>query len=107
MELGGDADNGRRALEILEEVRGEVDLLLTDVIMPEMSGHEVAEAVRRRWPNTAVVYMSGYTDDATMRDDLSHAGETFLQKPFTTGALTTKVGEALRRARERRAKTSS
>jgi PAS domain S-box-containing protein len=71
---------------------GKVDLLLTDVVMPGMSGPELVHIVKHRWPTIRVLYMSGYADDDI--EDLDRdAG--FLQKPFTPGELTAKIAEVL------------
>jgi PAS domain S-box-containing protein len=72
-----------------------VDLLVTDVIMPKMSGVEVAEAMLLRFPEMKVLYISGYTDDAMVRRGVVSAAAAFLQKPFTALALATKVRELL------------
>jgi two-component system cell cycle sensor histidine kinase/response regulator CckA len=71
---------------------GSVDLLLTDVVMPGMSGPELVRIVKDRWPTIRVLYMSGYADDDI--EDLDRdAG--FLQKPFTPAELTAKIAEVL------------
>jgi two-component system, cell cycle sensor histidine kinase and response regulator CckA len=71
---------------------GKIDLLLTDVVMPGMSGPELVRLVRARWPEIRVLYMSGYADDEI--EDLDRdAG--FLQKPFTPSELTAKIAEVL------------
>jgi CheY-like chemotaxis protein len=57
-----DAGDGRVALQVLEREGGEVDLLITDVVMPGMNGPELVEQVRQRWPDLRVVFSSGYTD---------------------------------------------
>jgi two-component system, cell cycle sensor histidine kinase and response regulator CckA len=77
---------------LLKNHHGNIDLLLTDVVMPEFSGQEVANAVRERWPQVKVMYMSGYTpeDIAELERD---AG--FLQKPFTPTELMERVGAIL------------
>ena len=71
---------------------GNVDLLLTDVVMPGMSGPELVKVVKSRWPNVRVLYMSGYADDE-IQDMDRDAG--FLQKPFTPSELTAKIAEVL------------
>jgi CheY-like chemotaxis protein len=77
---------------VISAYDGKVDLLLTDVIMPGMSGPELVRLVRARWPEVRVLYMSGYADDEI--EDLDRdAG--FLQKPFTPAELTAKIAEVL------------
>ena len=77
---------------LLKNHPGDIDLLLTDVVMPEFSGQEVANAVRERWPQVKVMYMSGYTP-ADIAELEREAG--FLQKPFTPTELMAKVGALL------------
>jgi PAS domain S-box-containing protein len=89
------ANRGRKALELVESHPGEIDLLLTDLIMPEMSGRQVAEAVVVLLPGIKVLYMSGYTDDAVVRHGLATETVAFLQKPFTSTSLGAKVREVL------------
>ncbi|HWP03352.1 MAG TPA: ATP-binding protein [Gemmatimonadaceae bacterium] len=88
-----EADNGRSALELLSSTK--VDLLLTDVVLPQVSGRSLAEEAQRRHPDLRVLFMSGYTDDTILRAELLHHGVALLQKPFTTVALTRKVREIL------------
>jgi len=74
-----------------------IDLLLTDVAMPDLSGREVAEALRAREPGLRVLFQSGYTDDTVIRWGVSHAEVAFLKKPFTLEVLARKVREMLDR----------
>jgi two-component system, cell cycle sensor histidine kinase and response regulator CckA len=83
------------AIEISRAHAGPIDLLLTDVVMPEMNGRRLAEVLAPDRPSMKVLYMSGYTDDAIMRQGVLHAGVNFLHKPFVPSALVTKVQDAL------------
>jgi len=89
------AADGPSALELLRRHTGEVELLLTDVVMPETSGKEVAERLTRLRPMTRVLYMSGYTDDAIVHHGVLDSDVEFIQKPFTPSALARKVREVL------------
>ena len=71
------------------------DLLLTDLVLPGMSGPELAERLRRRHPVLKVLYMSGYTDDALARRHKLPAGSAFIGKPFGLDDLQAKVEEVL------------
>jgi CheY-like chemotaxis protein len=71
------------------------DLMLTDVVMPEMNGHELASRVADLRPGVRVVYISGYTGDAVEARGVLDAQDWFLQKPFTAGALGEKIHSAL------------
>jgi DNA-binding response OmpR family regulator len=75
---------------------GRIDLLITDVMLPVASGRELAERIRESRPDLRVLYISGYTDDDAVRTGAIPPGSRFLQKPFTLGALVSKVKESLR-----------
>lgn len=89
------AASGFEALQVAAAHRGQIDLLVTDVVMPGMSGRQVAEALRRSNPSLQVLFMSGYTDDAVVRHGVLEAETAFLQKPFTMHDLTCKIREVL------------
>jgi DNA-binding NtrC family response regulator len=90
-----DARGGEEAIRLCRERRGPIDLLLTDIVMPETSGKEVAERLTRLRPATRVLYMSGYTDDAIVHHGVLDSDVEFIQKPFTPIALARKVREVL------------
>jgi len=90
------AASGSEAVEVVREYRGEIDLLLTDVVLPGLSGPEVAERLCADHPDLRVVFMSGYTGEA-IRDRLSRSREApLLEKPFTPTALESMIRNALR-----------
>jgi nitrogen-specific signal transduction histidine kinase/CheY-like chemotaxis protein len=89
------AGSGPDALRIWEKSGGHVDVLLTDVIMPQMSGGELAHALRQKSPHLKVLFMSGYTDDMIASHGVL-AGETqLIQKPFTSENLSRKLRDVL------------
>ncbi len=90
-----EAANGREALLESEKHPGTIPLMIADVVMPQMSGPELAARLGQSHPETQVLYMSGYTDDAVVRHGLLDATLHFLQKPFTPGALVHKVRNIL------------
>jgi two-component system, cell cycle sensor histidine kinase and response regulator CckA len=89
------ARNGREALNLRDRHEGKIDLLITDVVMPELSGRELAERLTANCNEIKVLYMSGYTDDAVIRHGVLEEGASFLQKPFTPEALARKVRAVL------------
>jgi two-component system cell cycle sensor histidine kinase/response regulator CckA len=89
------AANGAEALERLEEHSGDIDLLLTDVVMPGMSGRDLAAVVRKRRPETRVLFMSGYAEDAVASHGVLQPGTALLEKPFTALSLGTIVRAVL------------
>jgi two-component system cell cycle sensor histidine kinase/response regulator CckA len=90
-----EATNGAEALRVCENHDPPIRLMVTDVVMPGMSGRELAARVREQLPDLRVLYMSGYTDDTVIRHGLLDASMFFLQKPFTPSALARKVRETL------------
>ncbi|HRI68898.1 MAG TPA: PAS domain S-box protein [Polyangium sp.] len=94
-----EAENPLTALKATAERRGDIDLLLTDVVMPDLSGRELAEQLGAIYPRIQVVYMSGYTDDAVLRHGIETNEIAFLRKPFTKDALLQKLRESLDTAR--------
>jgi CheY-like chemotaxis protein len=89
------ASDGRAALELAATHSGTIHLLVTDVIMPEMSGRQLADRLRDERPELQVLFVSGYTDDAIIRHGILEPGIAFLQKPFTPEALARKVRAVL------------
>jgi PAS domain S-box-containing protein len=89
------AADGAEALRILEIHRKPIDLLVTDVVMPNMDGRELADRLRARMPDLKVLFLSGYMDDALLRRGVFEANETLLQKPFTPHSLAQRVCEVL------------
>jgi PAS domain S-box-containing protein len=86
------AQNGQEALAVLEGQNGRIDLLITDVVMPQMGGRELASALIRIHPETKVLFMSGHVENI---QELISPGHAFIDKPFTPEALLRRVGEIL------------
>ena len=74
---------------------GQFDVLLTDVVMPEMNGRELAEALRKEHPRFAALFMSGYTDDVTAERGVAGGEMNFLQKPFSMRQVANKLREVI------------
>jgi len=89
------AADGEEALELAATLDIPVDLLLTDVVMPRAGGHRVARDLQARWPRLAVLFMSGYTDDAIAKRGVLEPGTHFLAKPFNVDSLLRKVRDVL------------
>jgi CheY-like chemotaxis protein len=90
-----EAEHGSHALEVFAKHGNEIQLLLTDVIMPKMSGRELAQRLTAKSPTLKVVYMSGYTDDIVAREGVVFDNTILLHKPFTLEGLMRKLREAL------------
>ena len=89
------AESAAEAITLAADERQPIDLVLTDIVMPEMNGVAMAEAIRARNPGLRVIFMSGYTDDEIVRRGLLDAEMIFLQKPFTVGTLSRTVRDVL------------
>jgi PAS domain S-box-containing protein len=90
-----EAARGADALDLCARHQGPIDLLLTDVVMPHMTGRELAERLALARPDLRVLFLSGYTDDACLRHGLLGGGRAFLSKPFSPAVLAGKVREVL------------
>jgi CheY-like chemotaxis protein len=86
-----EADCGDRALAVAAAYGGPIDLLLTDVVMPGMSGRALSDKLRETHPELKVLFMSGYTDDVVVRHGVLEHGVAFLQKPFSPVELSQKL----------------
>jgi len=91
-----EAENGEAGLRASNAHQGIIDMIITDVVMPGMSGRELARRVTQARPQTKVLYLSGYTEEAIAHEGALDPGTAFLQKPFTLQVLSRKVREVLR-----------
>jgi PAS domain S-box-containing protein len=89
------ADGGAKAIEIAEEYSGAIQLIVTDVIMPGLTGRHAAERIKAARAEVEILFMSGYTDDAIVKYGVLEPGSKFLSKPFTTDDLLRKVRQVL------------
>jgi signal transduction histidine kinase/ActR/RegA family two-component response regulator len=90
-----EAASGAEALDLVETTDLPIDILLTDVVMPGMSGRELADELCARFPTLRVLFMSGYTDEAIVHHGVLEAGVSFMEKPFTPEILLQRLREAL------------
>jgi CheY-like chemotaxis protein/two-component sensor histidine kinase len=90
-----EAASGEDALRLCEQRQGAIDLMLTDLVMPGMSGYTAAQRVSERFPGTRVLYTSGYTAEGAARRELLSEGANFLEKPYTVADLARAVQRAL------------
>jgi two-component system cell cycle sensor histidine kinase/response regulator CckA len=92
-----EAATGAEALEVMDQVQGEIDLIVSDVMMPEMDGPAMLKEIRKTHPDLRIIFVSGYPDDAFTRSLDENERYAFLQKPFTLPQLAAKVKEELGR----------
>lgn len=90
-----EANGGAAAIRYAETYPGEIHLMVSDVVMPEMGGRELLDLVRRHRPGLRVLFMSGYTDDAVLLHGVVDATDAFIQKPFSPLGLARKVREVI------------
>ena len=89
------AADGLQALDVVAAHGDQIDLVLTDVVMPGMSGRDLAEALWRKRPDTRVLFMSGYTEEAISRHGVLARGTHLISKPYSATELTAKVRQVL------------
>jgi len=89
------ARGGSDALALAGRHNGQIDLLVTDVVMPDMNGRELSQRLTHVRPTLRTLYLSGYTDDAILHHGVLQEGVAFLQKPFSLGALARKVRDVI------------
>ena len=95
-----EADDGAEALSICQQNAGQIDLLLTDVVLPGMRGTKVAERFREINPKGRVIYMTGYTDSVTLAESARKENASILQKPFTLTDLGRRIKQVLERTKD-------
>jgi signal transduction histidine kinase/CheY-like chemotaxis protein len=92
-----EASDGEEAIRFLQTYGGPLDLLVSDVVMPNLGGRQLAEQVQAMRPEVKVLFLSGYTDDAVLKHGINHSEFNFLQKPFSPITLATMVRQILDR----------
>src|SRR6185503_11392449 len=90
-----EAENGAEALKLCESQEEPVDLIVTDIVMPEMGGSELAKKIREKQPDARILFTSGYTEDTALRQRFLQPGEAFIEKPFTPALLAQKARDLL------------
>jgi signal transduction histidine kinase len=90
-----EAEGPAEAIRLSEIYTGPIDVLLTDVVLPQLNGKRLSELLTPQRPEMKVLFMSGYTDDAVIRQGILEAGVNFIQKPFVPAALSAKIREVL------------
>jgi len=90
-----EADSGEEALEVLEEIGYEVDLIISDVVMPEMDGPALLKRVRQTKPDIKVIFVSGYAEESVRKDIEDDQSVEFLPKPYSLDQINSKVKEVL------------
>ena len=90
------ATNGEEALRVVQKERGDaIKLIITDIVMPRMGGKELALKINQLRPSLKILFMSGYTDNAIVQNEMLQTNAAFLQKPFTPEHIVRKVREIL------------
>ena len=89
------ATTPNEAMHLAEEQGGQIDLLMTDVVMPEMNGQDLANQLVALYPNLRLLFMSGYTANVIAHQGVLDEGVQFLQKPFSINDLAVKIREVL------------
>ena len=90
-----EAANGKETLDVCEKHEGQIHLMVTDVVMPGMSGRELADRIKSFHPEMKVLYTSGYADDTIVHYGVRRDGVNYIQKPFTMEGLARKVREVI------------
>lgn len=92
-----DAGNGQEAMRVFEQNRDSVDVLLTDIVMPQMNGKELADRLQEQRPDLKIIFMSGYTNEFLTQHGIPAQADNLVQKPFTSQTLNTMLRKKLRR----------
>jgi two-component system cell cycle sensor histidine kinase/response regulator CckA len=90
-----EANDGREAIRVAQNHDGPIHLVMSDVVMPYLGGRQLADQLEGVRPGLKILFVSGYTDDAVVRNGVLEADVAFLQKPFTPTALAQKVRAVL------------
>ena len=94
-----EADSGEQALEVLDELEDRIDLMISDVVMPEMDGPALLLKVRERIPDLKVIFVSGYAEESVRQDIADDQSVEFLAKPYSLDQINSKVKEVLAAAK--------
>jgi two-component system cell cycle sensor histidine kinase/response regulator CckA len=94
-----EADSGEEALEVLDGIDNKIDLLISDVVMPEMDGPALLKKIRERLPELRVIFVSGYAEESVRKDIADDQSVEFLPKPYSLDQINSKVKEVLQSPR--------
>lgn len=94
-----EAADGAEGLKAAEERQGRIDLLLSDMLLPELSGFDLAERLRAHYPELKILFITGYVEGEIVQRSIVELGAMFLDKPFTPAALIQRVRDAVGPAR--------
>ncbi len=94
-----EAESAQEALELLDILYGQVDLVLTDVVIPRFDGVRLGRQVARNWPGICIIYMSAYSGRVLEEYGMDTSNMDFIGKPFTESTLTAKIAEVIKRPR--------
>jgi two-component system cell cycle sensor histidine kinase/response regulator CckA len=89
------AESGEEALEVAENNGGKIDLLLTDIMLPGLTGLDLVKQFIKKYPKTKILFMSGYLCPSVAHQDVAHSEKAFVLKPFTTDTLAKKMRAVL------------
>lgn len=90
-----EADTGRKGLEVARQHAGSIDLLISDMLLPELSGYDLAEQLRAQYPDLKMLLMTGYVEGDIVQRSVGELGASFLDKPFQPAVLLRKVRESI------------
>jgi two-component system cell cycle sensor histidine kinase/response regulator CckA len=89
------ANNGSEALQVAHRYKGSIHLLLTDMVMPQIGGHELAQQIKGMRPRIKILFTSGYPEQAALNEEAAEPSAVILQKPYPLNALASRIRQML------------